>query len=351
MAARVTPTPPGPVRRLIGQLVLIAAIAAAVILVYRVLDHLDRAPRTQDGFLFADQVAMAPDVSGRLIAVPIKENQAVAVGDLLAEIDPAPYALRVREARAALATVKAQLALTTRQVAAQASGADAAQTQIQRAEAQRSLAHDTLNRIMPLLDKGYVTEQQVAEAKTNEKAADAALLAATQQARQARQSVGDTESLLAQLESAEARLALAERDLRNTKITAPFDGLIVGLDRAEGAYAVAGQPLFSLIKTRDWYAVGNFRETELPRIAPGDPVTVWLLSDDNHPIQGHVESLGRGIRPEDGPGPYLPTVGRTLNWVIVAQRFPVRVHLDAPPPAAMRVGATVSLVVHHAARP
>jgi multidrug efflux system membrane fusion protein len=198
-----------------------------------------------------------------------------------------------------------------------------------------------------LLGKGYVTAQQVDEARTNQRTAQSALTAAIQQAQQARQAVGDTLSLEAQLAGAQASVGLAERDLRETTIRAPFDGLVVGLDIAEGAYAVAGHPLFTLIKTQDWYAIANFRETELPNIAIGDPATVWMMADSNRPIRGHVESIGWGVRPEDAGGPALPAVARTLSWVIVAQRFPVRVRLDEPPDAAMRIGATVSVVVRH----
>ena len=265
----------------------------------------------------------------------------------MVEIDPEPFELRLRQARAQVAALQAQIALTTRQVVSQSSGADAATTQVGRARSQLALARDTLQRLTPLLGKGYVTTQQIDEARTNERTAQAALTAAIQQAQQARQAVGDTESLAAQLKGAEATVALAERDLRNATVRAPFDGLVVGLDIAEGAYASAGHPLFTLIKTDEWYAVGNFRETELPQIAIGDPATVWLLSDNNHPISGHVESLGWGVRPVDAGGPALPAVGRTLSWVVVAQRFPVRIRLDAPPEAAMRIGATVSILVRH----
>jgi multidrug efflux system membrane fusion protein len=121
----------------------------------------------------------------------------------------------------------------------------------------------------------------------------------------------------------------------------------VGLDIAAVAYAAAGHPLFTLIKAHEWYAIGNFRETELPALAVGDPATVWMMSDDRRPIEGHVESVGWGVRPDDGGGPALPAVGRTLSWVVVAQRFPVRIRLDAPPEAVMRIGATVSIQVRH----
>ncbi len=336
-------------RRFASRLIAIASIAAAVILGARVLDRIDRRPRTHDAFLYADSAGLAPDVSGRIVTIYVHDNQRVVQGEKLVEIDPEPFELRLRQARAQVAALEAQIELTTRQVAAQSSGADAAATQVERGRSQLALARITVGRLTPLLGKGYVTAQQVDEARTNEKTAQASLTAAIQQAQQAHEAIGDTESLVAQLAGAQASVALAERDLRNATLSAALDGLVVGLDIAAGAYASAGHPLFTLIKTHDWYAVGDFRETELPQIAIGDPATVWLLSDNSRPISGHVESLGWGVKPEDGGGPSLPAVGRTLNWVIVAQRFPVRVRLDDPPEAVMRIGATVSILVRHGA--
>jgi membrane fusion protein, multidrug efflux system len=330
-----------------GRLVALVSIIAAVAIGAYALDRLSRQPRTNDGYLFADRAGLAPDVSGRVVALNVRDNQRVAKGDLLLQIDPEPLELHLRQARAQVAALRAQIDLTTRQVASQTSGADAATTQIGRARAQLSLASDTLARLEPMLGKGYVTQQQVDEARTNKRSAEVALAATVQQADQARQAIGDTMSLQAQLAGAEAAVALAERDLRNADLRAPFDGLVAGLEIAEGEYAVTGRPLFTLIKADKWYAVGDFRETELPEIRIGDPATVWLLGDNKRSLTGHVESIGWGVRPDGAGGPGLPSVQRTLNWVIVAQRFPVRVLLDNPPPDAVRIGATVSIVVRH----
>ena len=208
---------------------------------------------------------------------------------------------------------------------------------------------------MPLLARGFVTAQQVDEARTSEGVAQATLAATIQPAQEARQAVGDTASLQAQLAGAQAPVALAERDLRHTALRAPFDGLVVGLAIAEGAHAAAGQSLFTLIKTCDWYAVGNSRETELAEIAIGDPATVWVMSGADRPLPGHVESLGWGVQANDSGGamdtgaPGMPSVGRTLDWVVIAQHFPVRIRLDDPPEAMMRVGATASILLPHGA--
>ena len=331
----------------LGRGIALAIVAAAIATGAYALHRLSIAPRTQDAFLFADTVALAPDVSGRIVALDIHDNQRVRKGDRLFLIDPEPFELRLRQARAQVRALQADIDLTARRVASQTTGADVAATQIEHARAQLSLASDTLARLLPLLGKGYVTVQQIDEARTSERSAQVALAAAIQHATEARQAIGDTESLQAQLAAAEAAVGLAERDLRNSTVRAPFDGLVVSLEIAEGEYAAAGRPIFTLIKTDQWYAVGDFRETELPSIHVGDPAWVWLMADASHPIKGHVESLGWGVRSENGGGPNLEKVERELHWVIVAQRFPVRILLDDPPADAMRIGATVSILVRH----
>jgi multidrug efflux system membrane fusion protein len=140
-------------------------------------------------------------------------------------------------------------------------------------------------------------------------------------------------------------LQLAERDLRMTRLVAPFDGVVTGLQIAEGTYAAAGHPLFTLVDARHWYAVADFRETDLRDIHVGDGATVWLLGDTRQGVPGHVESLSPGVQGDVGGGPGLPSVERSLKWVVIAQRFPVRISLDSPPPALMRIGATATVVI------
>jgi multidrug efflux system membrane fusion protein len=330
-----------------GKAIAATAVGLAVILGILVLFAIDRRPRTHDAFIFAYSAQMASEISGRIIQIPVTNDQDVAKGAPLLLIDPAPYEFQLRQARAQVAALKAQIALTGRQVNSQSSGVQAAESQVQKARDQLRYAQDTRKRLEPLLKPGFITQQQLDEAKTNEAAADASLQQLTHSATQARQAVGDTLSLQAQLEGAEAVEANAARNYDLTTLRAPFAGRVVGLQIAEGTFAVAGHPLFTLIKSDAWYAIANFRETELPRIAVGDRATVWTMSESNSAFAGRVESLGSGVQPTDQGGPGLPVVGRDLNWVVVAQRFPVWVRLDNPPPFAMHVGLTASVKVHH----
>ncbi|WP_213947209.1 HlyD family efflux transporter periplasmic adaptor subunit [Luteibacter sp. dw_328] len=321
------------------------AVVLAVLFFTLVLLRIDAQPRTHVAYLYADTTALAPDVGGRIVAIHTHDNQAVHAGDLLIEIDPEPYELHLRQAHAQVAALEAQVSLAGRQVTSQNSGAQAAQTNVVRARTQLKLADETLARLQPMVAPGYVTQQKLDEAIANQRSAAAALDAASSQADQARQGVSDTHTLEAQLEGSRASLLLAERDLRMTRLVAPFDGVVTGLQIAEGTYAVAGHPLFTLVDARRWYAVADFRETDLSGMAVGDRASVWLLGDTARSVPGHVESLSPGVQGEVGGGPGLPTVERSLKWVVIAQRFPVRILLDNPPPALMRIGATVTVVV------
>jgi multidrug efflux system membrane fusion protein len=291
---------------------------------------------------------MASEINGRIVRILVRNDERVSKGAVLIQIDPAPYEMQLRQARAQVAALKAQIALTGRQVTSQGSGVQAAESQVQKARELLKNSEDTVKRLEPLLAPGYVTQQQLDDARTNEASARSSLNALIKNATQARQAVGDTESLQAQLTGAEAAEALAARNLDLTNLRAPFDGIVVGLGIAEGTFALSGRPLFSLIKADAWYAIADFRETELPRIAVGDPATVWTMAESNRPFLGRVESLGAGVESTDQDGPGLPKVGRDLNWVVVAQRFPVWVRLDNPPPEAMHVGMTASVKVRHA---
>ncbi len=328
-----------------------AAVAAAVVLAAAMVVVIDRRPRTHDARIFAYSAAMASEIGGRIVKVFIANGQEVEQGAPLILIDPTSYELQLREAHARVAALTAQISLTGRQVVSQGTGVQAAQDQVRKARDQLLLAQLTVKRLEPLVAPGYVTQQQLDEARTNAASAQAAVNALTNTATEARQAVGDTASLEAQLAGAEAAAANAARNLELTTLRAPFAGRVVGLQIAAGTFALPGQPLFSLIKSDAWYAIADFRETELPHIAVGDRATVWTMAESNIAIEGRVESLGAGVRTSDQDGPGLPATGRDLDWVVVAQRFPVWVRLDRPRPQAQHVGMTASVKIHHAGAP
>jgi membrane fusion protein, multidrug efflux system len=334
-------------RKAFGILVSLVALTGVIATVTLAMRRIDQRPRTDDAYLEADLVHMAPDVSGRIVELDVRDNQAVRRGDVLFRIDPEPYRLRVDEARAAVRGLEATLALTADQVAAQTSKADAAASGVGTAEAQRALAASTLARMEPLLGRGFVTAQQVDQARTAQRTAQLGLQQARLQANEARQAIINTKPTEAELDGARAALGLAERDLNKTVVRAPCNGRITALGIAAGEFAAAGHPLFTIIDAEHWYAIGNFRETDLAGIEPGQRALVYVMAQPSHPVRGKVDSLGWGVA-SDVSATFggLPHVESTLNWVRIAARFPVRILLDAPPDGLMRYGASAVIVIN-----
>lgn len=338
-------------RTAIGRAVAFAIIGAALVLGALVLRRLDRRPRTDDAIVTADTIEVVPEVSGRIVSLAVKDDQLVHKGDVLFTIEREPYELRLAQARAQMHSLENQIALGSRTVASQVTGASVAQTNIDAARARLEAASDTLSRLEPLAGKGYVTAEQVELARTNKLTAEVGLKEAVQAARQAKQLVGNTLALESQLDGARALVAMAERDLRNTTVRAPFDGRIVGVKTSVGQIVSPVRALFTLIDTSHWYVVANFRETELGRIRPGDPVTAYVMADPRVHLDGSVESVGSGVLTADDLNlAGVPHVWRSLDWVRIAQRFPVRVLLAHPPAALMRIGASAVVVIHHDGR-
>jgi multidrug efflux system membrane fusion protein len=175
------------IRKTLGVLVSLLALAGLLVTGVLATRRIDQRPRTDDAYLQADLVHMAPDVSGRIVELDVRDNQAVRKGEVLFRIDPEPYRMRMDQARAAVRGLEAKLALTADQVAAQTSKAGAAERGIGSAEAQRALASSTLGRLEPLLGQGFVTAQQVDQARTTQRTAQIALQQARLQADEARQ--------------------------------------------------------------------------------------------------------------------------------------------------------------------
>jgi multidrug efflux system membrane fusion protein len=353
-SAPLAGTPPAaPRRSKLGRIIGFAILLVTLGLVGYVVYYLDQSPRTDDAFVRADTIGVAPQVSGRIVHLRVHDNQSVKKGDVLFEIDPVPYKHALERARAALDSLEKQIGLSRRDVRAQQFGAAAARANIERADAQAKQAADTLERIEPLLAKEYVTAEAVDQARTAKRTAEAGLQVAQRDAARATAAVSGVDSLVAKLGELRAAVATAEYDLEQTVVRAPFDGLVIDLDIAQGEYAATGRRLFTLIDTRNWYVIANFRETALKGMRPGMKAEVYLMSDPSRRFAGTVHSIGFGVFPEEGGSSAngLPKVPRSINWVRVAQRFPVRIRVDAPPADLFRIGASaVALIPPESAR-
>lgn len=389
-------------RKRLGRWIGIGVVAGAALSLLLVILQTDRYPRTDDASVRANFIGIAPEVSGLLVALPVKDNAYVKKGDLLFEIDPRPYRYALQQALADQNALEQQIIDEKRRIAAQHSAVEAAQAGVHNsttgiktagssvdvakatvvraqaavtaADAQLKLATNNLNRIEPLLKKQYVTVEQVDQTRTalnvaqgNYDEAQAALvqaqaqqaqsilrqqeadsLAEESQARlgQAIHTVDTLDTLESQRPARAARVDSARLDLERCRVLSPFDAYVTNLNISEGAYAHPGTPMFTLIDTRTWYVIANYRESKLKTIHIGSHVDVFLMEHPDRKFSGIVDSIGFGVFPEDGKeSGGLPDIDRTLNWVHLSSRFPVRIRIQNPDPILFRIGSTAVTVV------
>ena len=250
-------------------------------------------PWTRDGRVRADIVNVAADVSGAVVSLPVADNQLVKKGDVLMRIDPAHYAVAVEQAEAAVAARRAEW-------------------QMRQQDAARRADMDSL----------------VVSKESRENAS---------------QSAASAQALYRQ---AVAALDAAKLNLARTTVVAPVDGYVTNLNVHRGDYATAGTPKLAIVDSHSFWVYGYFEETKLPRVRVGDAAEMKLMSGGT--LKGHVESIARGIYDRDNPQSreLVADVNPTFNWVRLAQRVPVRIHIDeVPADVLLAAGTTCTVVV------
>jgi len=364
-------------QKLIGRWVSFGIVVAAAVLGLIVLYKTTHHPRTDDAAVLANYIGIAPQVEGPLVRLPVHDNQFVKKGELLFEIDDRPYQYALDRALSEQAALEGQIADETRKIAALKSAVSVAEANIRsaeadavtseqgvnRAQAEWAYASNNLQRLQPLLAKQFVTVDDIDKAKTSEIAKRQALrqaqshlqLAQSQlksvqaQHEQAANAVTTLEPLTSQRGAKEAAVKRARYDLENCRVYAPFDARVTNLTISEGAYARVGQQMFVLIDARRWWAVANFREGQLEHIKRGMRAEIYVMSKPDRHFAGFVDSIGFGVRPDaDVIGSFengLPDVQRTLNWVHLASRYPVRVRVENPDPELFRISESAVVII------
>ncbi|MDL4863704.1 HlyD family secretion protein [Halomonas elongata] len=279
-------------RTFLRSLVTLAIVALAIAAGLWLWHYYLYTPWTRDGRVRADVITIAPDVSGRVVDLPITDNQQVAKGDLLFRIDDTRYQAALEKAKAVVQQRQAELELSQH-------------------EASRR------NR----LSRQAISAESQETAQINSRVASA------------------------QLGQAKSALNSAQIDLERTTVQAPAAGHVLNLQLAEGNYVNTGTPVMALVKADSFYVTGYFEETKTPHIRVGDPARVILMSGDVE-LEGHVASIGRGIADSNTStdNQLLPQVQPTFSWVRLAQRIPVRIELDAiPEEVTLSAGMTATV--------
>jgi multidrug resistance efflux pump len=278
-----------------GRVVVTAVVVVLALIALRYLwEHYERDPWTRDGRVRADVVQVAPDVSGLVTDVLVHDNETVKKGQPLFIIDQPRFELALRQSEAAVANAKAQL--------------------------DEAILEDKRNHNLGNLVSTELLQQGATRLAQAQAALDQAIVA------------HDT----------------AKLNMERTTVLAAVNGYVTNFDLRPGNYAAAGHPVFALVDSDSIHIDGYFEETKLPRIHIGDRVSVRLMGEPRL-LYGHVESIAGGIydRERGASADMLANVAPTFNWVRLAQRVPVRVKLDNPPPDVRLIAgrtATVSVL-------
>jgi multidrug efflux system membrane fusion protein len=326
--------------RFAGRLLSAAIVIAAIVVGLYVARLYYMYPRTDDAYVRANSVGIAPHVSGPITELPIVDNQYVKQGDLLFIVDPRPY-------QAALDAAIAKLQLTELDIRALDDAIRTAKSDQIRLEADAAYAKQYLARIQPLLAKHFVTANDVFNARSRFNAAQAAVEAASSDVRKAQNQLGQYGNINALRKAAEAAVYNARLNVGYCYVRAPYNGWVTNLNIAVGQYANQGREVVSLIDDRTWYVIANFRETFLSHIKPGMTAEVFILAYPNQRFRGRVQGVGWALYQQNGASVEgLPQVETTLNWVRLSQRFPVRIVLeDRDPNFPFRSGTTAVVTI------
>lgn len=314
--------------KLIIALVLVLAVAGGLWAWWR---YGALHPSTQDAFLRAHIVNIAAQVPGQVTQVDVHENQRVKQGQVLFRIDPTQYRNKVDTARAQVKIAGDALQSTSAEISAAEQGVESAKSTLDTASRQ-------LARAKALFANGNISQATLDQDRSNVAKAKAALDGARSQLTKAQ---SDAQAKQDQLAAAKAQLNSAQVDLGHAVVRAPAAGWVSNLDLRAGATVSAYQPLFALVEEAHWWVQANFKETDLSRIRPGQPVTIHVDMLPGVTLRGHVESVGRG---SGATFSLLPSENASGNWVKVTQRFPVRIALDQTD-ATLRTGASVTAEV------
>ena len=271
------------------------AFGAAIGLAWMAWNYYVYTPWTRDGRVRVYTVQLAPEVSGTVVSLPIKDTQFVHKGDVLFQIDPRDYQNKLKEATGRVAQTQAQ---------ADYLGAEA-------------------TRRSQLSDLSVSAEQR-------------------------QNAIGIAQAATAAVQEAAGALDQARLDLERTTVRSPVNGWISDLILQQGGFATVGQPAVTLVNADSFYVVGYFEETQLPRIRFGDSAQMVLMGYPDRPARGHVAGFGHGINVADvAPGVQgLPSVNPVFTWVRLAQRIPIRVELDdVPCPIVLSGGMTATVSI------
>lgn len=341
--------------RNVPLLITLATVGVAVVLGWMMWNTYMGKPWTRDGTVRSYVVTMAPEVAGRIVELPVQDNEFVHKGDLLLVIDPTDYTIAVRLAEAAVQQAQASAETIDAQIAVQQAQINASEAQVEGAKAAVTFAQQQAARYQDLAKREFGTVQMEQETASTLRKDEAALKNTQAALTLAQRQIA---TLKAQRSNAEATIAqaIATRDqakvnLQRTQIRSPVNGWVTNLKARQGDYATVGQSVISLVDADSFWIDAYFEETQLASIREGDPAKVKLMGF-SQVVQGEVGSVARGINVANAQSNQqgLATVNPIFTWVRLAQRVPVRIRIKQLPDGVRLVAGMTATVEIEPAR-
>ncbi len=340
------PPAPAPARRekrsykkqakwIIAAVIVIAAAFAAA----HFWRESSRFVSTDNAYVNANQAEITAQVAGPVVAVHVRDQQAVKAGDPLFEIDPKNYEIALDRARA-------NLEIARQNVSQEGAGVASAQAVLAQRRAEAGNARSIWQRNETLVKSGFLSPQAAETSRSQVTTADAAVKAAEAEVAKAQSALGKTGDQNAAVQAAAAMVKQAEVDLERTRITAPATGTVANFTLQPGNTVQPGAPLFVVVSNNEFWVDANFKETQLNEVHPGQKAEVEVDMYPDHPFHGTVVSVSGGSGTAFS---LLPPQNATGNWVKVTQRVPVRIRVEDPDAAhPLRIGTTATVKVQKA---
>jgi len=345
--------PERPRLRIIPILLTLATVALAGLLGWGMWEAYMGTPWTRDATVRAYVVTMASQVAGQIVELPVGDNKYVRKGDLLMVIDPTNYTIAVNQAEAAVQQSEASVQTIDAQIAVQQAQISASTAQLDLAKAALVFSQQQAARYQSLAQKGAGTVEQAQQFASQLHQQEASVQAATETLNLAQRQI---ESLMAQRVSAQATLAQAKAqlsqaqvNLERTRIRSPVDGYVTNLLAQLGDFLSVGVNAISVVDANSFWVDGYFEETNLAPISVGNPAKIKLMGYSQI-VRGHVDSIARAIHVSNAQpnNQGVATVNPIFTWVRLAQRIPVRVHIDeVPPGVVLSAGMTATVDIEH----